>query len=232
MVDSRHASAAAHAGGACAGSAQYVVTILGIASQAVNEARYNEGDSRPNPSSAERSPRMRASEPSASRKERERQGSQEDDFQVYFGDLPSPRMIEVVKPKEVQLPSWRVTSAAKSAAAETRRGAAGDSDSSDEDTNDAVFQSRHNRALERAVAAAKVTLTLTLTLTLTRSLSLSLSLSLTLARTLTRLRLLAAARSLVGSLLSAGLGGALLRRDRVRVRVRVRVGIGLGLGLG
>ena len=180
MVDSRHAGAAAHAGGACAGSAQYVVTILGIASQAVNEARYNEGDSRPNPSSAERSPRMRASEPSASRKERERQGSQEDDFQVYFGDLPSPRMIEVVKPKEVQLPSWRVTSAAKSAAAETRRGAAGDSDSSDEDTNDAVFQSRHNRALERAVAAAKVTLTLTLTLTLTRSLSLSLNLTLNL----------------------------------------------------
>ena len=54
--DSRHAGAAAHAGGACAGSAQYVVTILGIASQAVNEARYSEGDSRPNPSSAERSP--------------------------------------------------------------------------------------------------------------------------------------------------------------------------------
>ena len=67
MVDSRHAGAAAHAGGACAGSAQYVVTILGIASQAVNEARYSEGDSRPNPSSAERSPRMRASEPNPNR---------------------------------------------------------------------------------------------------------------------------------------------------------------------
>ena len=47
-------------------------------------------------------------------KEREKNGyvptsesSGDDAFQVYFGDLPSPRMIEVVKAKEVQLPSWR-----------------------------------------------------------------------------------------------------------------------------
>ena len=162
MVDSRHTSAAADGGGGAGGvaggwggGAQYVVTILGIASQSVNEARCKAERSpheptTPNPSSAERSSRMRASEPSASRKERERQ--EDGAFQVYFGDLPSPRMIEVVKPKEVQLPSWRVTTAM----ADARRGAAGDSDSSDEDTNDAVFQRRHNCALERAVAAAKV----------------------------------------------------------------------------
>ena len=151
MVDSRHASAAS---GGASGGAQYVVTILGIASQSVNEARYKAERSlheptTPNSSSAERSPRMRASEPSAWRKERERQ--EDDTFQVYFGDLPSPRMIEVVKPKEVQLPSWRVITTA-----DARHAAAGDSDSSDEDTNDAFFQHRHNRALERAVAAAKV----------------------------------------------------------------------------
>ena len=149
MMDSRHASAAADGGGGGSGGAQYTVTILGIASQSVNEARYKAEPTTPNPSSTERSPRMRASEPSAWRKERDRQ--EDDTFQVYFGDLPSPRVIEVVKPKEVQLPSWRVI-----ATAETRRAAAGDSGSSDEDTNDAVFQCRHNRALERAVAAARV----------------------------------------------------------------------------
>jgi hypothetical protein len=149
MIDSRHTSAAADGGGCGSGGAQYTITILGIASQSVNEARYKAEPTTPNPSSTERSPRMRASEPSAWRKERDRQ--EDDNFQVYFGDLPSPRVIEVVKPKEVQLPSWRVI-----ATAETRRAAAGDSGSSDEDTNDAVFQCRHNRALERAVAAARV----------------------------------------------------------------------------
>jgi hypothetical protein len=148
MIDSRHTSAAADGGGCGSGGAQYTITILGIASQSVNEARYKAEPTTPNPSSTERSPRMRASEPSAWRKERDRQ--EDDNFQVYFGDLPSPRVIEVVKPKEVQLPSWRVI-----ATAETRRAAAGDSGSSDEDTNDAVFQCRHNRALERAVAAAR-----------------------------------------------------------------------------
>ena len=148
MVDSRHTSD----GGGGGGGQQYVVTILGIASQSVNEARHKaernpHEPTTPNPSSAERSPRMRASEPSAWRKERERQ--EDDAFQVYFGDLPSPRMIEVVKPKEVPLPSWRVTTA------DARRAVVGSGDSSDEDTNDVVFQRRHNRALERAVAAAK-----------------------------------------------------------------------------
>jgi len=31
-----------------------------------------------------------------------------DAFQIHFGDLPSPRMIEVVRPKEVVLPGWRI----------------------------------------------------------------------------------------------------------------------------
>lgn len=146
IVDSRHVSAAGGGGG----GAQYIVTILGIASQSLNEARQKAERGlheaiTSNPSSAERSPRMRASEPSAWRKERERQ--EDNTFQVYFGDLPSPRMIEVVRPKEVSLPSWRATTAS------TRHVAAGDS--SDEDTSDTVFQHRHNHALERAVAAAK-----------------------------------------------------------------------------
>jgi len=145
MVDSRHASAAGGAGYS-GGGAQYAVTILGITSQSVIEARHKaeRSPTTPNPSSAERSPRMRASEL------KKTNSFQEDDaFEVDFGALAPPRMIEVVKPKEVLLPSWRIVKAGS-----RRRAAADAGDSSDEDTSDAVFLLRHNRALKRAVAEA------------------------------------------------------------------------------
>ena len=138
MVDSRRSSAAA-------GGAQYAVTIIGISSQSVKAERSPREPTTPSSCSAERSPRMRASEP-----RKTTPSFQEDDaFQVDFGALAPPRMIEVVKPKEVPLPSWRVVKAGT-----RRRASTGDGDSSDEDTSDAVFLLRHNRALERAVAEA------------------------------------------------------------------------------
>lgn len=164
LVDAKQSASAAAADGS---SVQCVVTILGIASQSGSGGRSDrsphEHAREPTPSSAERSPRPRASsEPSSARKERESSG--DDAFQVYFGDLPSPRMIEVVKAKEVQLPSWRAlpNRGAPQASQTLGRGArnaasapADDGESSDEDTSDEVFERRHNRALERAVAAAK-----------------------------------------------------------------------------
>lgn len=162
LVDAKQSAAAAAADGS---SVQCVVTILGIASQSAAGGRSDrsphEHAREPTPSSAERSPRPRASsEPSSARKERESSG--DDAFQVFFGDLPSPRMIEVVKAKEVQLPSWRALPNRDARPQTLGRGArnagstpADNGESSDEDTGDEVFERRHNRALERAVAAAK-----------------------------------------------------------------------------
>ena len=147
MVDSRHASPVAGVRSGGPGAQQYAVTILGITSQSVNELRHKaeRSPTTPNPTSAERSPRMRASEP-----KRSNSFSEDDAFQVDFGALAPPRMIELVKPKEVLLPSWRVVKAGGS----RRRAAADAGDSSDEDTSDAVFLDRHNRCLAAAVAEA------------------------------------------------------------------------------
>uniref|UniRef100_A0A7S4BGR1 Uncharacterized protein n=1 Tax=Chrysotila carterae TaxID=13221 RepID=A0A7S4BGR1_CHRCT len=67
------------------------------------------------------SPRLRAgrSDSGSSVRLAHREREESDAFQIYFGDLPSPRIIEVVKPKEVLLPRWRVVQdgAAKAAIA-------------------------------------------------------------------------------------------------------------------
>ena len=147
MVDSRHASPAAGVRSGGAGAQQYAVTILGITSQPVNELRQKAERSppTPNPTSAERSPRMRASDP-----KRSNSFSEEDAFEVDFGALASPRIVELAKPKEVLLPSWRIVKASSS----RRRAAAHAGDSSDEDTSDAVYLDRHTRCLAAAVAEA------------------------------------------------------------------------------
>lgn len=147
MVDSRHASPTAGVRSGGAGAQQYAVTILGITSPPVNELRQKAERSppTPNPTSAERSPRMRASEP-----KRPNCFSEEDAFEVDFGALASPRIVELAKPKEVLLPSWRIVKAG----GPRRRAAADAGDSSDEDTSDAVYLDRHTRCLAAAVAEA------------------------------------------------------------------------------
>ena len=112
-----------------------------------------------------------------------------------FGDLPSPRIIEVVRPKEIHLPKWRLIapghlppplraewkveggSGRRRAAAQgrgnsTRLGEGGSSSSSssskpdgggaaagegdgDDGSSDEVYERRHGRTLERAIAAAR-----------------------------------------------------------------------------
>ena len=93
----------------------------------------------------------------------------------YFGDLPSPRVIEVIRPKEVLLPGWRAQKAepalpngkarAKPAGAAAHRAANGEardaadgssSDESEEEvTTDEAYERRHMRTLERAITAAR-----------------------------------------------------------------------------
>jgi len=127
------------------------------------------------PTSSERSPRVRPcpqrnSDSSSSQRTTPKDKEEsKDDFQIYFGDLPSPRMIEVVRPKEVLLPSWRFVSpkaggpalAAANVATATAEHAAGETgeSSSDEDSEDATsditYERRHTRTLERAIAAAR-----------------------------------------------------------------------------
>lgn len=76
----------------------------------------------------------------------------EDAFQVYVGDLPSPRIIEVVRPKELQVPQWRRI-------ASPCRGEDGnlddDAESSEDDIADETYERRHLRTLERAITAAR-----------------------------------------------------------------------------
>eukprot|EP00966_Prymnesium_polylepis_P228954 5298162-Prymnesium_polylepis.1 len=54
-----------------------------------------------------------------------KQGAAEDAFQVYFGDLPSPRMIEVVRPKELEVPKWRVVPECEAASGKSSGGGKG-----------------------------------------------------------------------------------------------------------
>jgi len=121
---------------------------------------------------SERSPRLTGQ---GSRSPRDRVGSaggpsprirpKQDGFAVYFGDLPSPRIIEVIKAKEVLLPGWRTTAAPPRPAAglaggggPVPRAAPGEESSSEDDeeaTTDEAFERRHTRTLERAILAAR-----------------------------------------------------------------------------
>ena len=103
-----------------------------------------------------------------------------DAFEISFGGLPSPRIIQVVRPKEIHLPQWRVLPAASipvplrdgapPAAESSGRGKRGggdkhsrpkhstgkDADAKDlEGSADAVYERRHARTLERAITAAR-----------------------------------------------------------------------------
>ena len=147
---------------------------------------------------SERSPKSRQHSSSSNDKERERKlqrdssrdGKEavgEDAYQISFGDLPSPRMIEVVRAKEIHLPQWRllpmelvpapllsgwVPPRRATEHSKDRRGgthtksrrirshAGGDEDISEVHSNedrgdDELYERRHVRTLERAIAAAR-----------------------------------------------------------------------------
>jgi hypothetical protein len=128
------------------------------------------GNSMPPPLhvSSERSPRLPGQ---GSRSPRDRSAGgpsprlrpKQDGFAVYFGDLPSPRIIEVIKAKEVLLPGWRTTAKPPRPAAGLAggggpvSGAAAESSGEEEGeaTSDEAFERRHTRTLERAILAAR-----------------------------------------------------------------------------
>ena len=74
-----------------------------------------------------------------------------------MGDLPSPRMIEVVRPKELVVPQWRVIPSASNAGAADRLADGEDEGDEDEEDDfaDEMFERRHMRTLERAITAAR-----------------------------------------------------------------------------
>ena len=133
-------------------------------------------------------PRDRGSQDKARSEERERRREREradrmgettvgaDAFEISFGDLPSPRVIEVIRAKEIVLPSWRLVATDLLPPSfnrpKTKNGAKGktngkvehppaqngdcDDDSGEEDDgDDETFERRHVRTLERAIAAAR-----------------------------------------------------------------------------
>ena len=129
------------------------------------------------PPSSEKSPRPRTTPSSREKHEgsdkRDRQWREREEaseaFQIHFGDLPSPRCIEVVRPKQVMLPGWRILP--PSGAGSGGSGCLGvescsgvESGSEVEahagegetyDTSDAAYERRHARTLERAISAAR-----------------------------------------------------------------------------
>ena len=90
-----------------------------------------------------------------------------DAFEISFGDLPSPRVIEVIRAKEIHLPQWRILPSAQtpralagkkekaSAAAAAPEDDGDEGNESDDDRgDDETYMRRHTQTLERAMRAA------------------------------------------------------------------------------